>query len=115
MCPRLSFEQARAHSCKANCLFDNAPLPLDASSMSSATRNSFHILEHARIVLPDGVVENSALLIEESRIASVSLSETERPAPAATNNLTGLTLYPGMVDVHIHGAVGVDTVSYTHL
>jgi N-acetylglucosamine-6-phosphate deacetylase len=79
--------------------------------MSSATRISSRILEHARIVLPDGVVENSALLIEESRIASVSLSEAERPATAATNNLTGLTLYPGMVDVHIHGAVGVDTMA----
>ena len=79
--------------------------------MSSATRNSSRILEHARLVLPDGAVENSALLIEESRIASVSPSETERPAPAATNNLTGLTLYPGMLDVHIHGAVGVDTMA----
>ncbi len=78
--------------------------------MSSATSNSSRILQHARIVLPEGVVENSALLIEGSRIASVAAAEPEQAA-AASNNLSGLTLYPGMVDLHIHGAVGVDTMA----
>ena len=79
--------------------------------MSSATRNSSRVLQHARVVLPDRVVANSALSIEEGLIASVSPSETEQTAPPASNNLSGLTLYPGMIDVHIHGAVGVDTMA----
>lgn len=79
--------------------------------MSRAPTNNSLLLQDARIVLSDRVVENSALLIEEGRIARIDAAAAALPAVAARRDLNGLTLYPGMIDVHIHGAVGVDTTA----
>jgi len=70
------------------------------------------LLQDARIVLPDRVVEHADLFIDDSRIANISESSSnEPPAADATVNLRGLTLFPGFIDLHIHGAVGVDTMT----
>jgi N-acetylglucosamine-6-phosphate deacetylase len=66
-------------------------------------------LHNARLVLPDRVVDRGTLLIENERIVLVSQS-----APGSVSekliDLQGFTLYPGFLDVHIHGAIGVDTL-----
>jgi N-acetylglucosamine-6-phosphate deacetylase len=59
-------------------------------------------------VLPGGVSEGAAVLVERGRIARVG--DFGGDAHAGVLDLEGLTLYPGFVDVHIHGAVGVDTL-----
>ena len=70
------------------------------------------LLRNARVVLPDRVSEKASLHIQNGFISSFA----EGPAAAAvahetsTLDLAGLTLYPGFIDVHIHGAVGVDTM-----
>lgn len=72
------------------------------------------LLQDARIVLPDRVVEHANLFVDDSRIVSISESSSnEPPAANATVNLRGLTLFPGFIDLHIHGAVGVDTMAAT--
>ena len=72
------------------------------------------LLQDARIVLPDRVVEHANLFIDDSRIVSISESSSNEPLAAnATVNLRGLTLFPGFIDLHIHGAVGVDTMTAT--
>ncbi|MET0650287.1 MAG: N-acetylglucosamine-6-phosphate deacetylase [Pyrinomonadaceae bacterium] len=63
----------------------------------------------ARLVLPDEVLEGGSLLVEGGRITRVGGRE-EAPPDARVLDLEGLTLYPGFIDVHIHGAVGVDTL-----
>jgi N-acetylglucosamine-6-phosphate deacetylase len=63
----------------------------------------------ARLVLPGGVSEGESLLVEEGHIARVG-GGAEVPSGGRVINLEGLTLYPGFIDVHIHGAVGVDTL-----
>jgi N-acetylglucosamine-6-phosphate deacetylase len=63
-------------------------------------------LNNARVVLPDRVIDGGTVVIEDGRITSISESGS-----AAGIDLSGLVLMPGFIDVHIHGAVGVDTMS----
>ena len=65
----------------------------------------------ARLVLPGGVVEDAALLVDKGRIARIG--ERLEDVGARDLNLDGLTLYPGFIDVHIHGALGVDVLEAT--
>ncbi|MCA1620253.1 MAG: N-acetylglucosamine-6-phosphate deacetylase [Acidobacteria bacterium] len=67
------------------------------------------LLAGARLVLPGGVAEGESLLVEGGRVARVGAG-VEAPPGAREVDLAGLTVYPGFVDVHIHGAVGVDTL-----
>jgi N-acetylglucosamine-6-phosphate deacetylase len=72
------------------------------------------LLRNARIVLPEQVAVASTLLIEDGRIARIFESETDQlPAVDAVFDLDGLTIFPGFIDVHIHGAAGVDTMAAT--
>jgi len=65
---------------------------------------------NARIVLPDRIAESAGLLIERDRIAQVYDAGSVPPSHDDSIDLAGLTLFPGFIDVHIHGAVGVDTM-----
>ena len=72
------------------------------------------LLRGARIVLPDVVAEDAALLIEGGRIARVlPASESQLPNADEVLDLDGHTLFPGFIDVHNHGAAGVDTLEAT--
>jgi N-acetylglucosamine-6-phosphate deacetylase len=68
------------------------------------------LLRNARIVLLDRIAETAGLLIDNGRIAQV-LFNTQLPAADSVLDLDGLTLFPGFIDVHIHGAVGVDMMA----
>lgn len=70
------------------------------------------LIRDAKIVLAEGVVEGKSLLIEGDRIARID-NEFNSSRLARTYSLEGLTLFPGFVDAHIHGAVGVDTMRAT--
>jgi N-acetylglucosamine-6-phosphate deacetylase len=62
-------------------------------------------------VLPERIIENSSLLIRDGRIASVvSFAGSHSLAADTAIDLEGSTLFPGFIDVHIHGALGVDTM-----
>ncbi|MFD0277647.1 N-acetylglucosamine-6-phosphate deacetylase, partial [Kitasatospora sp. NPDC127111] len=58
-------------------------------------------LAGARLVLPDGVVEAGRLVVEGSRIAG--LGGATEPGDL---DLTGYTVVPGFVDLHVHGGGG---------
>ncbi|MEP6570626.1 MAG: N-acetylglucosamine-6-phosphate deacetylase [Acidobacteriota bacterium] len=77
--------------------------------MSAVAAKSL-LLRNVRLVLPDRVVERGALLIEAGRIAKLSTDEARGESGSLEHDLAGLTLFPGFIDVHIHGAVGVDTM-----
>lgn len=66
------------------------------------------LLRNARIVLPDEVIEQGTLLIDGAFIA-----RTSQPGKSGLTqcDLSGLTLFPGFIDAHIHGAIGVDTMA----
>jgi N-acetylglucosamine-6-phosphate deacetylase len=70
------------------------------------------LLQNCRLVLLDRTVETSQLLIESGRIARIIDSNSNQSVRAdSVVDLDGLTLFPGFIDVHIHGATGVDTMS----
>jgi N-acetylglucosamine-6-phosphate deacetylase len=70
------------------------------------------LLRHARIVLPEQISETSSLLIESGRIAKIFDSNSNQlPEVDSVIDLEGLTLFPGFIDIHIHGATGVDAMT----
>lgn len=57
------------------------------------------------------MVENASLLVERGRIASIrEQGRDEDVGLDETLDLNGMTLYPGFIDIHIHGALGVDVM-----
>jgi N-acetylglucosamine-6-phosphate deacetylase len=71
------------------------------------------LLENARLILPDREIKAGAILIDNERIAEISAQPSGRSQAAERIDVSGLTLFPGFIDVHIHGAVGVDTMAST--
>jgi N-acetylglucosamine-6-phosphate deacetylase len=66
------------------------------------------IFANARLVFPDGIRDGLEVVVEEGRIAEIR----ERSSAAATD-LAGNYLAPGFIDLHIHGALGRDTMEAT--
>ncbi len=74
------------------------------------SENTTTLLRNLRAVLPQHTIERANLLIERGRIARI-FDSTSHQSPADQDlDLTGLTIFPGFIDVHIHGAVGVDVM-----
>jgi N-acetylglucosamine-6-phosphate deacetylase len=76
--------------------------------MSEFSSNSM-MLGGARLILPAGPVEEHAIVVEHGLIAGI-IAHNERPGAAQVIDLAGCTLFPGFIDVHIHGAAGIDTM-----
>jgi N-acetylglucosamine-6-phosphate deacetylase len=95
-------ERKRAHDKRR----DATPQPESVKGPPPTTT----LLRNARIVFPERVGEAN-LLIDGERIAGIIDPTTSKlPEADSVVDLDGLTLFPGFIDVHIHGAVGVDTM-----
>jgi N-acetylglucosamine-6-phosphate deacetylase len=66
------------------------------------------LLKNARVVLPDREVD-ADVLVEDGRIAAIG----DGLDGAEEIDLAGTTLLPGFIDVHIHGAAGIDVMDAT--
>jgi len=66
------------------------------------------LLKNANVVLPDREVASGAVLVEDGRIESIGEGGADEVV-----DLNGAVLLPGFIDVHIHGAVGVDVMDAT--
>lgn len=70
------------------------------------------LLSNTRIVFPDHVLESGSVLTEDGRISQILNSSSADSGRAdSLIDLKGATLFPGFIDIHIHGAVGVDVNS----
>ena len=68
-------------------------------------------LTHARLVTPFRVAEDHTVVIQDGRIARVGAAkDIAVPAGVPTEDMSGLTVAPGFVDVHVHGGAGRDFV-----
>jgi N-acetylglucosamine-6-phosphate deacetylase len=63
------------------------------------------IFSNARLIFPDGIRDGLELVVEDGRIAEIR----ERSSATAVD-LKGNYLAPGFIDLHIHGALGRDTM-----
>lgn len=64
-----------------------------------------------RAVTPDGVIEESLVLVADGRIAWVGRSSENEPPPGARHvDARGLTVSPGFIDTHVHGSNGFDVM-----
>ena len=68
------------------------------------------LLRNGRLVLPEQILPGGTISIQQGRIASISSDHSHVARSDEELDLDGLTVYPGFIDVHIHGAVGVDTM-----
>src|ERR1041385_6803589 len=66
------------------------------------------ILTNARLIFPDGIRDGLEVVVEEGKIAAIR--EQTRARGKDVVDLGGNYLAPGFVDLHIHGAVGRDTM-----
>jgi N-acetylglucosamine-6-phosphate deacetylase len=67
------------------------------------------IFANARLMFPDGIRDRLEVVVEEGKIVEIR----EESATADAINLRGNYLAPGFIDLHIHGAVGRDTMEAT--
>ncbi|MEO8456858.1 MAG: N-acetylglucosamine-6-phosphate deacetylase [Chloroflexota bacterium] len=68
------------------------------------------LLTGACVLLPNGTLERADVLIESGHITGVE-THIEAPAGAEIVDLSGLTLAPGFIDVHVHGGGGFSLLS----
>ena len=65
------------------------------------------LFENARLVGAGGLTEETSIVVDDELIAEIPTGTGAGMANEAFE-CTGLTLMPGFIDVHIHGAMGVD-------
>jgi N-acetylglucosamine-6-phosphate deacetylase len=63
-------------------------------------------LTGGQVVTPDGVLTDAAITVRAGQIASIGAAAVS--AGGTTLDLAGLTVLPGFIDLHIHGAGGAD-------
>ena len=66
------------------------------------------IFRNARLIFSDGIREGLEIVTQQGKIAEIR-QQTNAPANDVVN-LGGNYLAPGFVDLHVHGAVGRDTM-----
>src|SRR2546423_14490318 len=66
------------------------------------------IFSNARLIFPEGIRDGQELVVENGKIA-----EIRQRSVAESTDLGGNYLAPGFIDIHIHGALGRDTMEGT--
>src|ERR1044071_6734160 len=67
------------------------------------------IFTNARLIFPDGIRDGLDVVVEQGKIAAVSARSLANRKHEVID-LHGNYLAPGFIDVHVHGALGRDTM-----
>jgi N-acetylglucosamine-6-phosphate deacetylase len=69
------------------------------------------VIHAGKILTPDEEISDAVIIVEGSRITGLGHRDEIRVPPGATDYVAaGLTVVPGFVDLHIHGAGGHDVM-----
>jgi len=69
------------------------------------------VIHASRILTPEEEINDGVIVVEDSRIAALGHRDEVRVPPGAIDYVAaGMTVVPGFVDVHIHGAGGHDVM-----
>jgi N-acetylglucosamine-6-phosphate deacetylase len=68
------------------------------------------IFTNARLILPDGIRNGLEVVVEQGEIAAIRPSMSKRIGEQELIDLNENYLAPGFIDVHVHGALGRDTM-----
>jgi N-acetylglucosamine-6-phosphate deacetylase len=72
------------------------------------------VIHATRILTPDDEISDGVIVVEGGRITGLGHRDEMRIPPGAVDYVaTGMTVVPGFVDVHIHGAGGHDFMEAT--
>ena len=71
------------------------------------------LLSNATVVLPNRTTGHGTILLEDGYISSIDESGPPPTNAAEVIDLADMTILPGFIDVHIHGAMGVDVLEAT--
>ena len=67
------------------------------------------IFTNARLILPDGIRDGLEVVVEQEKIAAISARSLPHRKDEVID-LNGNYLAPGFIDLHVHGALGRDTM-----
>ncbi|PSR20638.1 MAG: N-acetylglucosamine-6-phosphate deacetylase [Sulfobacillus acidophilus] len=68
------------------------------------------VVLRGRLVLPDRIVPHGEIIIDGERIAEINVSPTR---PHVTDRWTDGWIFPGLIDLHVHGIGGRDFMDAT--
>jgi N-acetylglucosamine-6-phosphate deacetylase len=68
------------------------------------------VLAGADLVLPDRILTRASLVIDGERMTALEARDRIEPAGAVMIDVTDQYVLPGFIDVHVHGALGRDTL-----
>ncbi len=69
------------------------------------------VIHASRILTPDEELSDGVIVVEGDRITALGHRDTTRLPPGAADYVaTGMTVVPGFIDLHIHGAGGHDVM-----
>ena len=64
---------------------------------------------NGKIITPSGMIENKVLVFDET----IQGIQTEIPDNCEIIDVKGMYVAPGLIDVHVHGSCGADTMDQT--
>jgi N-acetylglucosamine-6-phosphate deacetylase len=67
------------------------------------------IFTNARLIFPDGIRDGLEVIVEEGKIAAIR-ERTRACSEGEIIDVDGNYLAPGFIDLHVHGAIGRDTM-----
>lgn len=70
------------------------------------------IFTNARLIFPDGIRDRLEVVVEQGKIAAIS-EQSPAQREHEVIDLNGNYLAPGFIDLHVHGALGRDTMEAT--